>query len=61
MHHTLMDAKAWGVDWYVFGTYQTWGPHMAGLYGSRDAWRELTAATEGPNHFFVPKDDVVYK
>lgn len=59
--HLPMDVRAWGVDWYVFSTYKTWGPHMAALYGSHDAWKELTDATEGPNHYFVPNGDVVYK
>ncbi len=59
--HLPIDVQAWGVDWYVFSTYKVLGPHMAALYGSKEAWAELTAATEGPNHYFVDNADVVYK
>lgn len=36
-----MDVKAWGVDWYGFSVYKTWGPHMAALYGSHSAFQDL--------------------
>ncbi|MEC9373094.1 MAG: aminotransferase class V-fold PLP-dependent enzyme [Planctomycetota bacterium] len=55
--HRAVDVKAWSVDWYVYSTYKVYGPHMAALYGSNDAFAEL----EGPNHFFIPKDDIPYK
>lgn len=48
--HRAIDVAAWGVDWYVYSTYKVFGPHMAALYGSFEAFAEL----EGPNHFFVP-------
>ena len=51
--HRAMDVERWGVDWYGFSTYKVYGPHMAALWGRRDAFAEL----EGPNHFFVAKDD----
>jgi len=55
--HRAMDVDAWGVDWYAFSTYKVYGPHMAAMWGRSDAMAEL----EGPNHFFVAKDDVPYK
>ena len=55
--HRAMDVEAWGVDWYAFSTYKVYGPHMAALWGRREAMAEL----EGPNHFFVAADDVPYK
>lgn len=39
--HLPIDVKAWGVDWYGFSVYKTWGPHMAALYGSHAAFAEL--------------------
>ena len=39
--HLPMDMKAWGVDWYGFSVYKTWGPHMAALYGSHSAFQDL--------------------
>ena len=41
--HLPIDVKAWGVDWYGFSVYKTWGPHMAALYGSHDAFQDLKA------------------
>jgi cysteine desulfurase family protein (TIGR01976 family) len=55
--HRAMDVSAWNVDWYGYSTYKVYGPHMAALWGRRDALAELT----GPNHFFVPDDDLPYK
>jgi cysteine desulfurase family protein (TIGR01976 family) len=55
--HRLPDVAAWGVDWYVFSTYKVFGPHMAALFGTHDALAELT----GPNHFFIPRDEVPRK
>jgi selenocysteine lyase/cysteine desulfurase len=43
------------VDWYVYSTYKVYGPHMAALWGRRDALEELT----GPNHYFIR--DVPYQ
>lgn len=59
--HSSIDVQAWGVDWYVFSTYKTWGPHMAVMYGSKDAFKELTDNKAGSNHFFIPEDAVPYK
>ena len=55
--HRAMDVDLWDVDWYAFSTYKVYGPHMAAMWGRRDALAEL----EGPNHFFVDTDDVPYK
>jgi cysteine desulfurase family protein (TIGR01976 family) len=55
--HRAIDVSGWDVDWYVYSTYKTYGPHMAVLFGKRDAVREL----RGPNHFFIPREDVPYK
>ncbi len=55
--HRAMDVESWGVDWCGFSAYKVYGPHMAALWGRREAMAEL----EGPNHFFVATDDVPYK
>ena len=55
--HRAIDVDAWDVDWYVYSTYKVYGPHMAVLYGRDDALAELP----GPNHFFVPRDDLPYQ
>ncbi len=55
--HRAMDVEAWDVDWYVYSTYKVYGPHMAALYGKEEAFAELT----GPNHYFIPDDEVPYK
>ncbi len=55
--HRAMDVERWNVDWYAFSTYKVYGPHMAAMWGRREA----LAGLEGPNHFFVEKDDVPYK
>ncbi len=55
--HRAIDVDAWGVDWYAFSLYKTYGPHMAALFGTTEAFREI----EGPNHFFVDPADWVYK
>lgn len=55
--HRAMSVDDWAVDWYAFSAYKVYGPHMAALWGSSEAMAEL----EGPNHFFVDRDDVPYK
>ncbi len=55
--HRAMDVAAWDVDWYAYSAYKVYGPHMAALWGRRDALEEL----RGPNHFFVPDHDLPYK
>src|SRR2546423_3648823 len=50
--HREIDVKAWDVDWYFYSCYKVFGPHMAALFGKKEAFAELT----GPNHFFIPND-----
>jgi len=54
--HRAIDVQALGADWYVYSTYKVYGPHMAAVFGTHEA----IAALDGPNHFFVPRDDVPY-
>jgi len=55
--HRIMDIDGWDVDWYAYSAYKVYGPHLGILYGRQDALAELT----GPNHFFIPDDEVPYK
>jgi len=55
--HRAIDVAAWNVDWYAYSTYKVYGPHMAALWGRRDAIAELP----GPNHFFIADDELPYK
>jgi cysteine desulfurase family protein (TIGR01976 family) len=55
--HQAVDRVGLGADFYVFSTYKVYGPHMAVLCGSRDAFEGLV----GANHFFVPESDVAYR
>lgn len=55
--HRAMDVAAWDIDFYAYSTYKVYGPHMAAMWASRDALSEL----QGPNHFFIPDDEVPYK
>jgi cysteine desulfurase family protein (TIGR01976 family) len=54
--HRAIDVAALGADWYLYSTYKVFGPHMAALFGTHEAFAEL----EGPNHFFIPRDEVAY-
>lgn len=47
--HRLLDVQDWGVDFYFFSTYKTFGPHQAVLYGKF----ELLDALPGFNHDFI--------
>ncbi len=55
--HRAIDVQAWDVDWYVYSTYKVYGPHMAVMFGKKEALAELV----GPNHFFIPADELPYK
>ena len=55
--HRAMDVAAWGVDFYAYSTYKVFGPHMAAMWAGSDALAEL----QGPNHFFIPNDELPYK
>ncbi len=53
--HRLIDVQQLGVDFYVFSTYKTFGPHQAIMYGRNDILQSLP----GINHGFI--DDAPYK
>lgn len=55
--HQAMDVQAWDADFCVFSNYKVYGPHIAGMWGKREAWLEL----DGPNHFFIPRDQIPTK
>lgn len=55
--HRAMDVDAWGVDFYAYSTYKVYGPHMAAMWATSDALAEL----QGPNHFFIPDEELPYK
>lgn len=55
--HRAMDVSEWDVDYYAYSCYKVYGPHMGALWARRDALSELS----GPNHFFIPEDDLPYK
>jgi cysteine desulfurase family protein (TIGR01976 family) len=46
--HGPIDVKAWDVDFYLFSLYKLYGPHIAVLYGKREA----IARCSNQNHFF---------
>jgi len=46
--HARIDVKAWDVDFYLFSLYKLYGPHLAILYGKREA----IARCSNQNHFF---------
>lgn len=47
--HRPVNVQRWDVDFFVFSTYKTFGPHMAALYVKEEIFREL----ESPNHYFL--------
>jgi cysteine desulfurase family protein (TIGR01976 family) len=55
--HGLMSVGDWGVDWYVYSTYKVYGPHMAALFGTHEAFADVV----GPNHFFFARDTIPTK
>ncbi len=55
--HRLIDVQELNVDFYVFSTYKTYGPHQAIMYGRLDLLKDM----DGINHYFISKDDVPYK
>lgn len=52
--HRAVDVKAWGVDYYVFSLYKTYGPHYALMYGKYSHLLELDTLY----HYFYGKDKV---
>ena len=55
--HRAIDVRRWNVDFYAWSTYKVYGPHMGALFGRFDAFEGL----QGPNHFFIPDDELPYK
>jgi cysteine desulfurase family protein (TIGR01976 family) len=55
--HRAIDVEALGVDYYLYSTYKVHGPHMGAMFGRLEAFAEI----EGPNHYFIAKDDIPYK
>ena len=55
--HRQLDMKDWDIDFYVFSTYKTFGPHQAILFGKIDLLEQM----EGINHYFITKKEVPYK
>jgi selenocysteine lyase/cysteine desulfurase len=55
--HRAIDVADLEADWYSYSTYKVFGPHMAALFGTDEAFAEL----EGPNHFFIPRHEIPYK
>jgi cysteine desulfurase family protein (TIGR01976 family) len=55
--HLPVDRQGLAADFYVFSTYKVFGPHMAVLCGSEEAFAGLV----GSNHYFVPENDVAYR
>ena len=47
--HRLIDVQDLDVDFYVFSTYKTFGPHQAIMYGKR----EVLESINGINHPFI--------
>lgn len=52
--HASIDVKALGVDFYSFSWYKVYGPHVAMLYVSEKAQRELVSL----GHYFKPGNDL---
>ena len=42
--HRAIDVQAWDVDWYVYSTYKVYGPHMAVMFGKKEALAETHRA-----------------
>jgi cysteine desulfurase family protein (TIGR01976 family) len=53
--HRQVTVSEWDVDFYVFSTYKTYGPHQAIMYGRS----EILNAIPGINHYFI--QSVPYK
>jgi selenocysteine lyase/cysteine desulfurase len=53
--HRKVDVQELDVDFYVFSTYKTFGPHQALMYGKFDLLKNMI----GINHPFI--EDIPYK
>lgn len=56
--HRAVDVSALGADFYAVSAYKLFGPHAAALFATHDAWARMG---EGPNFFFVPREQSAYK
>lgn len=54
----MVGSYVGGLCRYGFSLYKVYGPHMAALYGSHDALKEVLPGA--PNHYFVSREDPVY-
>lgn len=57
MPHRRIDVQHLGVDFYAFSWYKVYGPHVAMLYASRTAQREMQSL----GHFFNPTQSLENK
>ena len=55
--HRALHCDGWDVDFYVASMYKLYGPHIAAMYARASALLEI----EGPNHYFIPDDDIPNK
>ncbi|MEX2534033.1 MAG: aminotransferase class V-fold PLP-dependent enzyme [Trueperaceae bacterium] len=55
--HEAVDVQALGADFYVLSLYKVYGPHIALLFGTHEAWSNV----KGPNHFFIKEGDLPWK
>jgi len=55
--HRAVDVSEWGVDFYAFSLYKTFGPHHAALYCRMDRMLEL----DNLYHYFYGKDKIPAK
>ncbi len=55
--HRFVDVKGWGVDFYAFSLYKTFGPHIGLMYGKK----ELLEAAKSQHHYFIPESATSYK
>ena len=52
--HRRVDSVRLGVDFYAASLYKVFGPHLAYLYGTQEAWTMLHDwGCETPNHVFI--------
>jgi len=51
--HRPIEACEWGCDFVALSFYKTYGPHLAALWGSTQAWATVAAGDALPNHFFI--------
>lgn len=55
--HRAIDVEALGADYYVWSAYKVYGPHLGAMVARAEALDEI----DGPNHFFIPRDEIPYR